>query len=91
MFNSSNSKTDQLKNFIKNYKIDFLEFAFTHIDVADLQQILDQIKSSTGVSAKPDEDPNIKVGNSKFGGKPDLLADKYWPISNGQHMVFCAQ
>jgi len=37
MFNSRNSKTDQLKNFIKNYKIDFLEFAFADIDVADQQ------------------------------------------------------
>ena len=86
MFKFQKSAAEKLGKFIKIYKHDFEEYS-----IDDKKEIISLIKSGIGLNAQPVDDSNILIGHSKLGGKPDLPTNKEWPMSNGQHMIFCGQ
>ena len=86
MFKFQKSAAEKLGKFIKIYKHDFEEYS-----IDDKKEIISLIKSGIGLNAQPVDDSNILIGHSKLGGKPDLPANKEWPMADGQHMIFCGQ
>ncbi|PQJ15950.1 DUF1963 domain-containing protein [Aureicoccus marinus] len=75
---------DQLISFIRTSEE-------IEIDPSDREEIIKMIRPTIGMKTIPCEDKDIKVGQSKFGGKPDLPKDFTWPRANGKPMLFCAQ
>ncbi len=62
----------------------------------DLESKLDVfkplIRSKIDFELVPSSDDNIKIGQSKIGGKPDLANTKNWPATNAnKHLSFIGQ
>ena len=83
MFNFKKNKTQKLIKFIKQ--------SDNKLSEVDKEKIIKLIKPAIGISTKKLQSDNLKIGNSKIGGKPDLPKNISWPKLNDSHLVFCAQ
>lgn len=84
MFSFRKNNLEKIKSFIRNSKE-------IEIDKSDKEELIKMIRPAVGIKTKATDDKNLKVGQSKIGGKPDLPKDFEWPRANGKPMLFCAQ
>lgn len=79
-----NNRLSKLKNFIRTSNINLSD--------ADRERLIRLIKPTIGVVTRNlHSEVEMKVGNSKIGGSPDLPKSIDWPSINGIPLVFCAQ
>ncbi len=84
MFSFKKNNLDKIKSFIRNSEE-------IEIEKSDKEKLIKMIRPTVGIRTKSSDDKNVKVGNSKIGGKPDLPKDFEWPKSDDKSMLFCAQ
>jgi uncharacterized protein YwqG len=66
--------------------------AIQRTGLRQLTPVLDQLTSSSiRISTNPSYETAIQLGQSKFGGMPDLPANLEWPSMNSAPMEFIAQ
>ena len=79
IFQSNNSNgIDKIKNKINSFGFE------------NPENIIDLIKPAITIIEKKSES-NLRLGESKIGGKPDLDKEKSWPLFEGKPMVFIGQ
>ena len=61
------------------------------VPVADKALLISLIRPTIGYGEMRRSDDSIAVGQSKFGGRPDLPVGFLWPIYKEEHMAFCVQ
>ncbi|WP_299393835.1 DUF1963 domain-containing protein [uncultured Gelidibacter sp.] len=84
MFSFKKNNLKKITSFIRNSEE-------VQIDNEDKEELIKMIKSTVGIKTKSSDDKNLKIGQSKIGGKPDLPKDFEWPRANEKPMLFCAQ
>ena len=84
MFSFKKNNLKKITSFIRNSEE-------VQIDNEDKEELIKMIKPTVGIKTKSSDDKNLKIGQSKIGGKPDLPKDFEWPRANEKPMLFCAQ
>ena len=71
---------DLIKKYIKKFNLERVE-----------SEIFDLIKPCIRILPKSKDDDELKIGQSKFGGFPDVPPNFKWPISHNMPQMFIGQ